>query len=241
MEVPRPAWSCGGDARGVETGMKVLPKFRLARVALLLVGLAALCHFALPAGVAQAPDSHPEFSRSTHAAAGLTCTSCHLPPADGGAKGQLKDKQIVLCATCHDQVPAAFSLSSHHPVAEGKVQCSDCHNVHAAAVPNGPTATAARNQSCIKCHAKAGGPFTFEHPAVKAQGCLACHEAHGAKNPKLLIRANINQVCMFCHTMATNFTAPGVPQFHSQAKNPQACTSCHAEVHGSNTSKIFLK
>ena len=221
--------------------MEFLPGFRLARVVLSLIGLAALCLFAVPGGVAQAADAHPEFSKSTHAGAGLTCTSCHLPGADGGVKAELKDKQITLCGTCHAQVPESFGLASHHPVAEGKVQCSDCHNVHAAPLPNGPVAIAARNQSCIKCHAEAGGPFAFEHPAVKAQGCTACHEPHGSKNAKLLIRANVNQVCMFCHTMATNFTAPGVLPFHNQSKNPQPCTSCHAEVHGSKTSKIFLK
>jgi hypothetical protein len=38
-----------------------------------------------------------------------------------------------------------------------------------------------------------------------------------------------------------NFTAPGVPSFHNQANQYQACTVCHSQIHGSNSDPVFFK
>ena len=40
-----------------------------------------------------------------------------------------------MCGTCHQQIRAATLKPSHHPIIEGKVKCSDCHNPHGALTP----------------------------------------------------------------------------------------------------------
>ena len=79
-----------------------------------------------------------------------------------------------------------FALPTHHRVPEGAMKCSDCHNPHgtsnrAELVRNG-------SETCIQCHAEKRGPFVFEHPASKIEGCIACHTPHGSINRMLLAR-----------------------------------------------------
>jgi DmsE family decaheme c-type cytochrome len=207
------------------------------------IGLATAVALGLAAGSVgfAAPTKASEFAHSRHAAAGLSCGSCHLPASAGEAVGALKEKQAGLCGSCHAEEAAAAGLPSRHAEGDKKLECSDCHDVHGAAAASRGEAVAAQNQSCLRCHSGLAGPFSHEHPAVKEQGCVGCHAPHGSKDAALLIRANVNQICMFCHAMASNFTQPGVAAFHNQTKSPQVCTSCHAEIHGSNTSKLFLK
>ena len=40
------------------------------------------------------------------------------------------------CTGCHKEVKRDISRSSHHPIVEGKVKCSDCHNPHRATSAN---------------------------------------------------------------------------------------------------------
>jgi hypothetical protein len=51
----------------------------------------------------------------------------------------------------------------------------------------------------------------------------------------------VNSLCLQCHTASMNFTAPGVPSFHNQANQYQACTVCHSQIHGSNSDPVFFK
>jgi DmsE family decaheme c-type cytochrome len=94
---------------------------------------------------------------------------------------------------------------------------------------------------CTKCHTETAGPFVYEHAVVKTEGCTACHTPHGGPNPRLLNRANVNTICLQCHSPATNFTAftPTGPS-HNQATQYQACTICHTAIHGSNVSNVFF-
>ena len=70
---------------------------------------------------------------------------------------------------------------------------------------------------CVKCHTETAGPFVFEHPPVKTEGCVSCHLPHGGYNARLLTKSNVNTLCLQCHTVNDNFTAPGIPSFHNQA------------------------
>jgi DmsE family decaheme c-type cytochrome len=119
--------------------------------------------------------------------------------------------------------------------------CSDCHDPHGTFQQKQLRTAADQNQICVKCHTEKAGPFVFEHPPVKTEGCVSCHSPHGSPNPRLLIRSNVNALCMQCHSATVNFTAPGTPSFHNQANQYQACTLCHTQVHGSNTSNVFFK
>ncbi len=93
----------------------------------------------------------------------------------------------------------------------------------------------------MKCHTETAGPFVFEHPAVKVEGCTSCHSPHGSQNARLLAKSNVNTLCLQCHTVNDNFSAPEIPSFHNQAVQYQACTICHTQIHGSNASAVLLQ
>jgi DmsE family decaheme c-type cytochrome len=94
---------------------------------------------------------------------------------------------------------------------------------------------------CFKCHTDKAGPFVYEHPVVKEEGCVACHTPHGSSNPRLLKRSQVNLMCLECHSFNVDAGAPSTPTFHNQAQKYQSCTLCHVAIHGSNSSFVFFK
>jgi DmsE family decaheme c-type cytochrome len=91
----------------------------------------------------------------------------------------------------------------------------------------------------VKCHTEKAGPFVYEHPPVKIEGCTSCHTPHGSVNPRLLNTSRVNLLCIQCHSLASG--AMATPTFHNQAQKYQACTMCHTAIHGSNTDEFFFK
>ena len=184
---------------------------------------------------------HANFARSQHLTNGVGCTSCHSVHHPKTVQKLLIASQPTLCYTCHLEVKPDFSRPFHHRVNEGLVGCTDCHNVHGGFLTKQLRSTAAQDQVCFKCHAEKSGPFVFEHPPVKTEGCVFCHTPHGSSNPRLLKRANINLLCLECHTLTVDSVAPAIPSFHNQAQKYQACTMCHTQIHGSNFDSVFFK
>ena len=205
--------------------------------------------------------THPNFLRSPHAKAGLSCTSCHsihgsasqtpLQAAElhlmgttsdvhsGEAKDELlKGPQPTLCYQCHNAERAQFNMPIHHRVNEGLVQCGDCHDVHGTFGNNNLRSTADQNAICTKCHTDVRGPFVYEHAPVKAEGCMACHTPHGSQNPRLLNLASINNLCNQCHSRVANATIHGMGAGSDELA---PCTSCHTYIHGSNINAAFLR
>jgi len=153
----------------------------------------------------------------------------------------LKAAQPTLCYQCHTDIRAQFALPFHHKVNEGLFKCSDCHDTHGTFQDKLLKSSADQNMVCAKCHAENIGPFVYEHPPSKLEGCNSCHFPHGSPNPRLLTRSNVNSLCLQCHSASMNFTAPGTPSFHNQANQYQACTNCHSQIHGSNANSYFFK
>jgi DmsE family decaheme c-type cytochrome len=191
--------------------------------------------------------AHPNFEQSPHAEAGLSCTSCHSVHHSDPDAHLLTTAQPQLCYRCHADVRAKFSLPFHHRVPERLMNCSDCHNPHGT-FENRRTQlrnTAEGNAVCTKCHTETAGPFVYEHPVVKTEGCVSCHTPHGSSNPRLLKVTEMNTLCLQCHS-TTNMTAfpraiaPSGP-VHNQAAQYVACTTCHTQIHGSNVSDVFFK
>ncbi len=208
--------------------------------------------------------AHPNFLRSPHAEAGVSCVSCHsihggntqLPgqeaakkfpaflatpdatPTGSGKEMLLKAPQPTLCFQCHADVRPNFDMPFHHPVNEGVVQCSDCHDVHGTFGPNNLKSTADQNMICTKCHTDVRGPFVFEHMPVKAEGCLACHSPHGSQNARMLNMPNVNELCIQCHSTVAADTVHGISNASSDSV---PCTSCHTYIHGSNMNAAFLR
>ena len=91
---------------------------------------------------------------------------------------------------------------------------------------------------CAKCHADKAGPFVYEHVPVKTEGCSSCHTPHGSTNPRYLRVSQVNLLCLQCHSFPAQGPAgPG----HNQSTKYQACTMCHAAIHGSNASDVFFR
>jgi DmsE family decaheme c-type cytochrome len=184
---------------------------------------------------------HMNFARSAHNENDLSCLSCHSSHRGMPNHQLLVKSQPDLCYSCHQKAKAQFNMPFHHRVEEGLIQCSDCHNPHGGFIGKQLRSAAARDAVCYTCHADKQGPFVFEHQPIKTEGCVACHSPHGSPNPRLIRTSNLNILCLKCHTASTFSGASGTPDFHNQAAQYQACTICHAAIHGSNFDRHMLK
>jgi DmsE family decaheme c-type cytochrome len=193
--------------------------------------------------------------RSEHTMNGVACTSCHSIHRSTTPKFLLAKKQNELCYTCHATVRSQFSMPSRHRVDEGFMQCSDCHNPHGAFLATWRMAQRPRmvqqvmntEEPCLKCHFEKRGPFVFEHPPVRVEGCEICHYPHGSTNARLLRYPVVFTICLQCHNGADNFGTRnnGIPIQTSRHNmlDPkfQRCTTCHVMIHGSNVDQFFLR
>lgn len=173
---------------------------------------------------------------SDHWQAGITCNDCHsMHEPESGAhllkydplQGQ---SERDLCLRCHQSVQAGFEQYSHHPLNEGRVTCSDCHDSHAPSVTDGEPVV----EACVGCHADKEPPFVFEHEPTSsdlANGCLTCHKAHGTSNESLL-RLPGTAICLQCHTEQAAAHYGGATCWQS---------GCHEQIHGSDASPLFFE
>jgi DmsE family decaheme c-type cytochrome len=181
--------------------------------------------------------AHPDFMRNPHAKANVSCISCHSIHKSK-EEALLKAPQPTLCFQCHNDTKPQFNMAFHHPVEEGVVKCTDCHDVHGTFQVNNTKVAADQSMICTKCHADVRGPFVYEHAPVKAETCLACHSPHGSQNARMLNMPNVNVLCNQCHS------AVGAGAIHGQGEGSSdsvPCTSCHTYIHGSNFSVAFLR
>lgn len=202
------------------------------------------------------PETH--WKRTEHANADLSCVSCHqihpdskpnfvpgstaaqrardpkqpLVITQAAKKALLMADEATLCGQCHAPTVAQFQMSSHHPIPEGQMVCSDCHSVHPAKMQKARLTL--EKGTCLTCHTEFAGPFAFEHDPVAGhtgEGCVECHKPHGSNNPKMLSSFS-RGVCAQCHTEKLVSHYPG-----------RTCwtAGCHVAQHGSNSSPNFLE
>jgi DmsE family decaheme c-type cytochrome len=131
-----------------------------------------------------------DWTHSEHALADVGCGDCHT--IHGGGKYALKQQDPELCYGCHQEQMAKANFPSHHPIKEGKMGCSSCHNPHGEL----QTEELARDL-CLGCHARYQGPFVFEHAPVE-EDCTICHDPHGSVADNLLVQ-NEPFLCLQCH------------------------------------------
>ena len=166
---------------------------------------------------------------STHEERGLACTNCHTVMKAVSRQYQLKTAfQADTCFQCHKDRRAQMFLSSHMPMREGKVVCSDCHNPHGS-ITEALLNKNSVNDVCYTCHAEKRGPFLFEHEPVR-ENCLNCHDPHGSIN-QFSLKIPRPRLCMECHSLM-NVTGG----LHSDEGGMGAsCQNCHVQIHGSNS------
>ncbi len=182
------------------------------------------------------------FRISEHARGGISCGSCHQMHPEEPGFGLLADRQLDLCSSCHPAARASFQKPFHHPVLEGAMECTDCHNPHSGEQASLRRFAIATEENCTSCHAEKNGPFVFEHAPQQVTNCSSCHEPHGGINPRMLRRTRVSQLCLECHSRSAGLAASQPPSFHDlRSPRYQNCTSCHREIHGSNVSPLFLR
>jgi predicted CXXCH cytochrome family protein len=213
-----------------------------------------------------------DWKGSEHAMAGVTCSSCHRVHQSRRAAGSPLQRSLAganpvgalrsnapppraslvkpepeLCYDCHRQQRAQMNYSSHHPVREGRMNCSSCHNTHGSQSEHLLRNAESEKAFCANCHPNKQGPFVFEHAAVE-EGCNVCHTPHGSVAGALL-KQNEPYLCLQCHEAHFHIGREGVTTAVRQptggSSNPNGvsgwrqafttkCTQCHSQIHGSD-------
>jgi DmsE family decaheme c-type cytochrome len=172
------------------------------------------------------------WSTSQHERNGVLCSDCHNPhnrepnnirSARSSEQATLRHARgaTQICASCHPGVASELNLPSHHPVAEGMMACSDCHQPHR----DRRKTLGARTAMCTSCHEDHAGPWIFEHAPV-AEDCSYCHTPHGS-SAEALLDTNQPGACITCHTIAESGAV------HDPYAFVTRCTDCHGAVHRS--------
>lgn len=184
-----------------------------------------------------------DWQGSEHAFSNVSCTDCH--------RAHIQERRLLsrpeprLCNDCHQDILVKTLYPSHHPIKEGKMVCSDCHQAHGSFLKNLKTEERL-NDLCFECHSSKQGPFTFEHEPV-VESCAICHDAHGTVANNLLIQ-NEPFLCLQCHQFhfhagkigdTGTFTDIYGRAIESHQKSwkmayTTKCTQCHFQIHGSD-------
>ena len=174
---------------------------------------------------------------SMHETRDVACTSCHQVHVQ---HDRVRDRltQSEVCFICHKEQRAQINRMSRHPILEGKVGCSDCHNPHGTA---GVKLLVRDNvvDTCYTCHMEKRGPFIFNHQPV-TDDCSICHNPHGSSVANLL-KTRPPFLCQQCHEPTSHRgnipgLLPGVGTGAGQRGITQAraCLNCHTNIHGGN-------
>lgn len=134
-----------------------------------------------------------------------------------------------VCYNCHKTQQIQSKMASHHPIPEGKMNCSDCHNPHGGLY--GMLKEDTESETCFRCHAEKEGPFVFNHPPV-VENCAICHNPHGSAQNNLLLQGE-PFLCLKCHA-GPHSRSRSLASGRSFAEFYSQCTACHNQVHGSD-------
>jgi len=144
---------------------------------------AALASGALPSDAGK-PLAQP------HAAAGVTCASCHDAPATATTSA-VAHPAAAACKTCHANAPHTSSRAPHRALAaRGELTCATCHLAHEGAqgVTFEPGASVVRwgagasSRVPTRTAAPPGAKKTTV-PLVALSVCASCHDVSRASDP----------------------------------------------------------
>ena len=154
-----------------------------------------------------------QYSRSTMAAANVSCQSCH--EVEAGYPGSIPHNGTAIlstpttakCATCHQREVAQFNQSRHglpsYVAMWGAQSLSEAHLAVYESIPEG-SFNPDRMRNAL---------FEIEGPAITKFACAGCHDI-GAPAAD----GSVGQ-CQTCH-LRHEFSL-------SQARKPETCNHCH--------------
>lgn len=181
--------------------------------------------------------NHIHWAGSPHQFNGISCASCHN--VMGIDRTQSKKTVAEVCFQCHKDIRADAHKMESHPILEGEVTCTNCHNPHGGNGGPHQLRYMTVNQTCYSCHADKRGPFLYQHPPVE-ENCTNCHNPHGTSFAFMLKRP-VPFLCQQCHMAPyhpSTIYGPndlaiggGVPTAQLLARG---CLNCHSHIHGSN-------
>jgi DmsE family decaheme c-type cytochrome len=170
-----------------------------------------------------------------HAARDVACSSCHEVHTQHD-KVRDKQNQAEVCFACHKEQRVQINRPSRHPIKEGKVACSDCHQPHGTAGEKLMVRDSV-NETCYTCHMEKRGPFVRSHQPV-TDDCSICHNPHGTVNDNLL-KQRAPFLCQQCHEPtghrgAIPAVTPGNGGSGGGVTLGRGCLNCHTQIHGTN-------
>lgn len=168
---------------------------------------------------------------------------CVVPPNPHRARQRARQAYTARGLLCLPQGAArANQPALHHPIPEGKMGCSDCHNPHGSIGPKLMKRDSV-NETCYTCHMEKRGPFVHEHEPV-SEDCSICHNPHGTTAESML-KMRPPFLCQSCHTphspVQPSLTGQTSPSPNSLGwwngaaiTQGRGCVNCHTQIHGSN-------
>lgn len=180
--------------------------------------------------------AHPNFLRSDHAKAGVSCTSCHsihgldlaaitavsIPPAGGTAKKSRLSARLFTELKPDGSVTDPMQWIAASAEVPGQ---------------NPDLLRAPQPQLCVGCHSDVKSAFSqpFHHKVNEGlMKCTDCHDAHGTfGGSQLRSTADQNMICTKCHTETR-----GPFVFEHAAVKSEGCVGCHTP-HGSQNARLL--
>ncbi len=171
------------------------------------------------------------WSGGPHELGNMACIDCHRMH-NKNERLLRTTTQLELCTSCHLERRSDFNRPNHHPVKEGQLVCTECHNPHGTLTPTLLRGSDV-NETCYQCHAEKRGPFMWEHEPVR-EACINCHNPHGSVNPAML-NSRPAQLCQSCHLTDNAHPADVMGNKPNEIMQVgKGCVNCHSQVHGSN-------
>ncbi len=172
-----------------------------------------------------------EWNAGVHAVNDVSCSDCH--EIHKGPDLKVKPRETAdMCLNCHQDVMLYYNMPNRHPLQEGKVFCTDCHDPHGTSAA-GLLKRSTVRETCTRCHGEKEGPFLYEHGDLTGD-CLNCHVPHGSPNDDLLV-VREPFLCLQCHEGHRINTPRGEPGTTAMKEYFfTRCTDCHSRIHGTD-------
>ena len=189
----------------------------------------------------------PTGTSTVHDRRNVSCISCHSVHAAKSAKALLKTRAASeTCYACHKSERAKDLRTSHHPVREGKMECTGCHNPHDGSRPKMMQADST-NELCYTCHTEKRGPFLYEHAPVREDVRDLPRPARlepraAARGEAALPLPALPLLGSLGSPPTTRAPWRGCRSRHgcraattSSRNTERGCQQCHLNIHGSNS------